>query len=980
MKTLYLVDGHAQFFRAFHAIRTPMSSPATKEPTNATFGFVGMLLKALREIRPDYLAVAIDVTGDRETFRSEMYPAYKATREAAPEALGPQIRRCISLLGEIGVPVIGCPGFEADDVLATIVSRERSEHPEGLLIRIVSKDKDLQQLLESGRVEMYDIPTEEMLDEARLRLEKGVTPGQVIDLLALTGDTADNVPGVAGVGPKTAAELIGKWGSVENLMAHAGEIEGKRGENIRAAAGHLPLSKILVTLRHDAPVEFSLEEAAVSGFKIERLLPILKELGFRRYQDEVRELLGRGADAGVGVGVGGVGVGVVEVEGKVASAVKRGGVVGGGGGGGFCDHLEQTATTARVVAGEYSVVRTRGELAELVGMLERAEIFAVDTETTSLSPRECRLCGLSFAVEEGRAFYVPVRSPEVGTHLGEREALEAVGPLLEDAGRRKCGHNLKYDALVLRSCGVEVRGGGAGFGGRSLLFDSMVASFLVDSSRSSHSLDSLCLGLLGHANISITELIGKGASQRTFDCVPVELATPYAAEDADMALRLRNRFAPQLRAMGLEGLFEDVEMPLVESLAEMEWNGIMVDPEELDHQAERLRGRIEELRRRIVEAAPHPFNPDSPKQLAAALFNGPGHAGSPGLGLKPARRTKTGYSTDAEALEKLAADPLVTTPVPGLIVEYRQLTKLVSTYLTALRKAINPRTKRVHASFHQAVAATGRLSSSDPNLQNIPIRSEVGREIRKAFIAPPGRVLISADYSQIELRLLAHLSRDPGLIEAFREGQDIHAAVAAQINGVAVERVTREQRSGAKAVNFGIVYGITPFGLARQLGIDNTAAAEIIGDYKRRFAGITTFLEECVAQAKRYGYVETILKRRRPIVGIESRNGAERAQAERVAINSVVQGSAADLIKLAMIDLHARFSAYAGHRRVGGVGPEVEGVLMLLQIHDELVFEAAAERAEEARRVIVGRMEGAMALDVPIRVESQVSGSWFEGK
>ncbi|MBL8745812.1 MAG: DNA polymerase I [Phycisphaerae bacterium] len=956
MKTLYIIDGHAQFFRAFHAIRTPMSSPVTGEPTNATFGFVGMLFKLLRELKPDYLVVAIDVSGDTETFRSEIYPEYKAHREAPPEALWPQVERCVSLLKEAGVPVLGVEGFEADDVIATLVTR----HPE-VRVRLVSKDKDLQQLLVDGRVEMYDVHTDELVDVKRLKEEKGITPAQVIDMLTLMGDSVDNVPGVEGVGPKTAAELISTWGTLENLLAHADEIKGKRGEKLREAAPRLGLSKTLVTLRHDVPIDVSLDDADVSRLRLERLMPILKELGFNRYQEELKGLMGEPRSAAVAEAM----LARAEGTGKKPEAASAGG---------FGGLFDQSPVTPKVLeaAGDYRCVRSREELDELVRRLREAEVFAVDTETTGLSPLRARLCGLSFAVRPGEAWYVPVRSPDPASHLDEETVLGALRALLEDPTRAKCGHNLKYDMLILRRHGVEVRGGSG------CLFDSMTASFLIDSSRSSHSLDNLCLALLNHRNISITELIGSGKEQRTFDLVPLDAATTYAAEDADMSLRLREVMQPQLRAMQLVELFERVEMPLVEVLAELEWNGITVDPVELDRQAARLNTRIDELRVKIREGSPWAFNPDSPKQLSEALFNGPGDD-PPGLGIKPLKKTKTGYSTDVEVLEKLALDPEVKSAVPGLIVEYRQLTKLVGTYLTALKAEINPETKRVHSSFNQTGAATGRLSSSDPNLQNIPIRTEIGREIRKAFVAPPGRVLISADYSQIELRLLAHLSRDPALTEAFHRGDDIHTAVAAQINGVPLERVTKEQRNGAKMVNFGIVYGVTPFGLSSRLGISNEAAAEIIDGYKRRFAGITTFLEECIAQARRFGYVETMLKRRRPITGIESKNPSERALAERVAINSVVQGSAADLIKIAMVDLHARLSPHAAHRR-GGRAAEFEGVKMLLQIHDELVFESPTEIAEGVKGLIVERMERAMSLSVPLKVEASVSGNWFEGK
>jgi len=963
MKTLYLIDGHAQFFRAFHAIRTPMSSPVTKEPTNATFGFVGMLLKVLGTLKPDYLAVAIDVSGDTETFRSTLYPDYKATREAPPEALFPQIDRCIALLQEIGVPVLGVEGFEADDVIATIVTRVREETGDEVRVRLVSKDKDLQQLLAQGRVEMFDVHNDNLIDEARLKEEKGITPAQVIDMLALMGDTVDNVPGVDGVGPKTAAELIAQYGSLDNLLKHAEEIKGKRGERIREAAPRLGLSRTLVTLRHDAPVEFDLARADVHAFRLANLAPILRDLGFNRYQEDLKALLGDDAPSADAA--------------KLPTPVRTAASGGGGGGGGLFEHLE--APKELTAAGEYHCVRTKKDLGALVREMKKAEWFAFDTETTALSPIRADLCGVSISTAPGQAWYIPVRSPEAAKHLDAETVIGALRPLFEDPGRAKCGHNLKYDMLILRRAGkVEVRAE------KGRLADSMVASYLIDSSRSSHSLDALSLGLLNHTNISIKELIGSGKAQKTFDTVALDLATVYAAEDADMSLRLHQLMAPQLRAMKLGPLFEEVEMPLVEVLAELEWNGILVDPAELDRQRARLQKRIDELRKEIADESPHAFNPDSPKQLGAALFNSP-QDDPPGLGIKPLKKTKTGYSTDIEVLEKLAADDGVTSKVPSLIVEYRQLTKLVGTYLAALVEEINPETKRIHSSFHQTVAATGRLASSDPNLQNIPIRTDIGREIRKAFVAPPGRVLVSADYSQIELRILAHLSRDPALIEAFHRGDDIHNAVAAQIHGVAPDKVTREQRNGAKMVNFGIVYGITAYGLARRLGVPNDKAAEIIDSYKKRFAGITTFLQECIEQARRYGYVETILKRRRPIAGIESRNPSERALAERTAINSVVQGSAADLIKLAMVDLHARLSEHAAHRRpadIGGPGapPQVEGVKMLLQIHDELVFEAPKKQSDEVRALVVERMESAMTLRVPLKVDASVSEDWFSGK
>ncbi len=957
--TLYLIDGHAQMFRAYHAIRTPMSSPVTKEPTNATFGFIGMLLKVLREHRPEYLAMVIDASGDRGTFRSQMYPEYKMNREAPPEALSPQVERCVALTRAIGVPVLGVEEVEADDTIATVVERLKREAP-GLKIRIVSKDKDLMQLLEAGRVEMVDVHTDEVTDEAKLREEKGIGPGQVVDMLALMGDTVDNVPGVEGIGPKTAAQLIGEYGTLEALLARAGEIKGKRGEKLREAAGRLPLSRALVELKRDVEVPFEVGGASTAELRLEALGPILKELGFNRYQEDVQALIrSRG---------GMVEEGDAEEKGA-AKGGGRGAKSSGGMAGLFDEGLFSSTSGEKVEraadGASYECVRTEGELRALVERCRAAEVVSIDTETTGLAPLTARLCGVSISVRAGEGFYVPVRSPEEGAHLDEAGALEILRPMLEDARVPKCGHNLKYDLLILRRAGVELRG---------IAIDSMVASYLIDSARSSHSLDALALGLLGRTNISITELIGSGKQQRTFDTVDLARATPYAAEDADVALQLCALMWPQIRAMGLEKLMREVETPLIEVLGELEWNGIRVDGAELERQRARLEERIGGLRREIVDASPRAFNPDSPKQLAGILFNKPTDEEA-GLGIKPVKKTKTGFSTDVEVLERLAEDAAVTSPVPGLVVEYRQLTKLVGTYLVALNEAINPETGRIHASFHQTVAATGRLSSSDPNLQNIPIRSEIGREIRKAFVAAPGNVLISADYSQIELRMLAHLSRDPGLIRAFEEGQDIHRAVAAQIHGVKQEEVTREQRDGAKMVNFGIVYGITSYGLARRLGVGEREAAEIIEGYKKRFAGITTFLQECVEQAERFGFVETILGRRRSVPQAGSRNAGERSFGERIAINSVVQGSAADLIKVAMVDLHRRLSPHAAER--ASEKAEVEGVRMLVQIHDELLFEAEEGVAEEAKGVIVERMEKAMSLRVPLVAEAGIGKDWF---
>jgi len=983
--TLYIIDGYAQFFRAYHAIRTPMTSPVTGEPTNMTFGFVGMLLKLLRgqEARmqdvggpPTYAAVALDVSGDRGTFRSQLYSEYKANRDAPPEDLKPQVERCLAMLGELGMPVIGSEGYEADDVIAAISARLKEKHPD-LLIRVISKDKDLKQLLEPGRFEIYDIHHDTVIDVDALKADTGLVPDQVVDMLTLMGDNVDNVPGVPGVGPKTAADLLVQLGTLDAVLAEAQDetkpkkdwiIKGKRRENIAAAAASLPLSKELVTLRADTPIEFDLEACKLSSFQPKKIEPIVRELGFNRLLDEIKALTGGGPE-------------------PAAPSQSKSKAKDPGGFGGLFDQTPADDPT-QTAEGDYRIVRTKKELDALVKELKEAKAIALDTETTHIRPMLAKLAGLSFSTKPGTGWYVPVRAPEGETHLDESTVLEALRPIIEDEAKPKIGHNLKYDMIVLRRAGVKL----AGLWTEGSC-DTMVASYLIDASRPSHSLDNLALALLNRTNVSIKDLIGSGKVQKTFDQVPLEQAGPYAAEDADVSLQLAHLMMPELREKDLLKLAHEVEFPLVEVLAELEYNGILVDPSELSRQHERLEGEIKRLRAEIEDAAyealSRGFDPDSPKQLAGILFNKPTDA-DPGLGLRVIKRGKTGPSTDAEVLEKLTQDASIETKLPQLVLDYRQLTKLVNTYLVNLAEEIHPETGRIHASFNQTVAATGRLSSSDPNLQNIPIRTDVGREIRKAFVAPEGCVLISADYSQIELRLLAHLSQDKALIEAFREGQDIHRAVAAQIHGVALQDVTKEQRNGAKMVNFGIVYGVTPFGLARRLGVSNTEAAEIIDGYKKRFPGITTFLAECIVQAQQQGYVETMLKRRRPVHEIDARNPARRALAERIAINSVVQGSAADLIKLAMIDLYKRArSASEGmngsntpRSRFGLVNEDLlpDGVRMLLQIHDELVFESPKPVADKAMKLIVDRMESAMELDVPLVVEANASGNWFEGK
>jgi len=959
--TVYIIDGHAQFHRAYHAIRGGLSSPVTGEPTNMTFGFVGMILKLLKARRPDWLIMVIDAAGDTETFRSELDPQYKAQRDPLPQDFPPQIERCVSILGQMGIPVFAEPGVEADDVIATLVRTYRRERPE-LRIRIVSKDKDLAQLLDD-HVEMYDPQTDATVTVEDLFARRGVTPEQVVDMLALMGDSSDNIPGVVGIGPKTAADLITTHGSIDGLLANLDGLTPKRRAAIEAARDRLPLNRRLVRLRDDLdlrPVlgESRIDDAWYARLPVTELISTFTDLGFNRHRDELRDL----ATAG--------GATVPAAPSKTPQA--RAQTADGSGAGTLFEVRSVDADgadaagsgiglSADTLRGDYRILRTEDELRAFVADAQGAEWLAVDTETDSLRPVSTKLCGISMSNRPGSAVYVPLRSPEPASHLAADVALPILRPLLEAqelSGPKLTGHNLKFDINVFRTAGLALR---------PPAFDSMIASYLVDATRSGHGLDALARGLLGHECTPIAAVIGSGRDERRFDQAPLSIAGPYAAEDADISLRLHDLLAPRLAEMGDEvvALMESCEMPLVVVLAALERNGIRVDRDELDRQRGVLLGQIDSLRRRILDSAPHAFNPDSPKQLAAVLFNRR-EDDPPGLGLKPIRRGKTGPSTDQETLERLASDPSIESPLPELIIEHRQLTKLVGTYLVALADAIEPSTGRVHASFHQTVAATGRLSSSDPNLQNIPIRSAAGRAIRKAFIADDGHLLLSADYSQIELRLLAHLSGDEALIEAFRGGADIHVAVAAEVFGVEPDKVTSEQRGAAKMVNFGIVYGITPFGLARRLGPGTPVerAKQIIEDYRRRFSGIDGFLAECIEHAKAHGFVKTILGRRRAIPQVMSRNPNERALGERMAINTVVQGSAADLIKVAMVDIHRRLAeAHPASR-------------MLLQIHDELVFEVPEPDLDAVRALVVDRMTAAMTLDVPLLVETGAGKDW----
>ncbi len=904
-ETLYILDGHSQIYRAYYAPFRDLTSPAG-EPTRATYVFCSMLLKFIAHRAPKYLAMAIDGPAEK-LHRRKLYPDYKITRKPMPDDLPPQVQRIVQIVRAMGICVLQKEGYEADDILATAAERFASPQMQVVLI---SRDKDLFQVV-ADHVVLYDPMKDEQLDAAAIAAAKGYTPAQAVDIQTLAGDSIDNIPGIAGVGPKTAVRLIAQYGSLEAVLQHADEQTPKLRKNLLAGAETIPLTKKLVTLDRNVPIDLRLEELQFSGLAGEALRPIFAELGFNRLLDQLDQM----------------GIAGREESSTASISVPRG------------------QTTAADF--DYRCIDTPESLTKLLGELKDVKRLGLDTETTSTQPMWAELVGLSLAWQPGKAVYLPVKAP-LGEKVLDVELLrETLGPILSDPTVLKIGQNLKYDLIVL---------GRAGFATAGPFFDTMIAAHVLDSSRMTYKLDALAMEILNHRCIPITDLLGRGRNQTTMNAVPIAAVTTYAAEDADVTFRLAEVLTKQLADEKLDALFENLEMPLMPVLAEMEQYGIVVDPEALKQMEQELSQQADALRHRIVTLAGRPFNVDSPKQLAEVLFDD--------LKLPVIKRTKTGPSTDAGVLSELAIEH----ELPALMLEYRKLTKLLSTYLTALAQCIHPRTRRVHTSFHQAATVTGRLSSSDPNLQNIPIRSPEGRKIRSAFVADEGHLLLSADYSQVELRMLAHLCQDPTLCQAFSDDQDIHRIVAAEVFGVPLEKVTPQQRDRAKGVNFGIIYGQTAFGLSRSLRIARNEAAKFIQAYKKRFPKIQEFLAACIEQAKASGYVETIFGRRRRIVDIEARNPQRRAMAERLAINSVVQGSAADLIKQAMVNLAAR------------IRNEHRPSRMLLQIHDELVFEVPGEAIQKESAMITEEMTGAIRLCVPLKVDVGIAANWMDAK
>lgn len=890
---LYLVDTFSLIFQVYHAIRQPMQG-VRGQPTNAVFGFTGDIQHLLKEKKPTHIICAMDSEGPGE--RNEIYADYKAHRDEMPDDLRPQIEMIKDVIEGYRIPAVGFHGWEADDVIATLARRAVEA---GMEVCIVTTDKDARQLI-GPHVCLYSIRKKSFMREAELDKEWGIRPDQAIDFQALVGDSSDNVPGVPLVGPKKASALLQKFGTLDEVLAHADEAPGKKlSENLKTYADQALISRELVTLRTDLPIEFDWDAARIQEPDARRLLELFEDFGFRRYSEEMREL-------------------VDEIK-PVASR----------------EHERDWRTIDDITAFE-----------RFLAELKQQQRFCVDLETTSLDALRADIVGWAFCWHADSGYYLPVTGPPGSDVLDPAAVLAALKPILEDPDREIVNQNIKYDMLVLKRAGAEVRGIG---------LDPMVGDYLLDAGARTHGLDDLAKRYLNRQLIPISDLIGKGKQQLKMFEVDVDKAAEYASEDADVAWQLAEVIGEKLKQQGLWDLYWDLERPLIPVLAEMETHGIRVDVAELKQQSDALIGRLDALMHEIYDAAGREFNIDSPKQLAEVLFDE--------LNLPIQKRTKTGASTNQEVLERLA--PLH--PLPARIIEHRQLTKLKGTYLDALPELVNPETGKLHTSFSQVTAATGRLSSSDPNLQNIPIRTEEGRRVRKAFVpSEPGWKLVCCDYSQIELRMLAHYSRDPALVKAFQAGEDIHAAVASDVYGVPVDQVDSQMRRVAKAVNFGVIYGQTAFGLAAALGISKEDAAAFIDDYFGRYQGVADFIETTLAECRASGYARTILGRRREITGIRSYRARNLNLPERTAVNTVMQGSAADLIKKAMINVHQRLHA------------EHHPARMLLQIHDELVFEAPAANVESLISLVRDEMTSAMELSVPLVVDVKVGDNWLD--
>jgi len=887
---IILVDGSSYLFRAFHAL--PALNNSKGQPTGAIYGTLNMIKKLINDYQPEHIAIVFDPKG--KTFRNDIYPEYKANREAMPEELRVQIKPLFEAIEALGLPLVIVDGVEADDVIGTLAKHMTTQ---GKKMLISTGDKDLAQLVDAN-VTLINTMTGRKLDPEGVKEKFGVPPELIIDYLALMGDAGDNIPGVPKVGPKTAVKWLAQYGSLDKVVEHADEISGKVGENLRNHIEDLPLSRQLVTIKCDVKLDCTLKNLTPREADTKRLIELFTELEFKKWLSELH---------------------TPEEVSKLASEYK------------------------------YATILSKADFESWLKKLKSAPLFALDTETTSLDAMQAELVGLSFSVKAEEAAYVPLCHDYMGApeQLDKDWVLQQLKPLLEDSKRIIVGQNLKYDYKVLANCGIKIR---------AKMWDTLLESYVVDSTSARHDLDTLALKYLQRDTIKFTDVAGKGAKQLTFNEVLLEEAAPYAAEDADIAFQLHQVLEPIFKKEKcFEKVLTDIEWPLMPILADMEFYGVLLDVDMLKEQSRQLQKRISALEKKIYDLAGEEFNISSTKQLGEVLFEK--------LKLPITKKTPTGKpSTSEEVLEELSLDY----PMPKLILEYRSYSKLKSTYTDKLPEQINPKTKRVHTNYIQSRTSTGRLASKDPNLQNIPVRSEEGRKIRQAFIAPPGCKILAADYSQVELRNMAHLSKDPGLVSAFEHGQDVHASTAAEVFGIDISEVTPDHRRSAKAINFGLMYGMSSFGLSKQLGISRKEAQQHMDVYFSRYPKVQAYMEEARAKAAEQGYVETLFGRRLNVPEITSRNGMRRKAAERAAINAPLQGSAADIIKLAMICV----DEWLKHSPIK--------VKMIMQVHDELVFEVANDAVEKATKEIRNCMETAVKLSVPLTVDIGVGNNWNE--
>ncbi|KIE20865.1 DNA polymerase I [Vibrio sinaloensis] len=919
---LILIDGSSYLYRAFHAYPETMSNGDI--PTNAVYGVVNMLRSMMRQFSSDRMAVVFDAKG--KTFRDDMYPEYKANRPPMPDDLRCQIEPLHNVIRAMGLPLICVPGVEADDVIGTLAYQASQA---GMPVLISTGDKDMAQLV-NDNVTLINTMTNVVMDRDGVVEKFGIPPELIIDYLALMGDKVDNIPGVPGVGDKTAKALLQGIGSLEKLYENLDDIAplGFRGSKTMAKKlldnkDNAMLSYELATIKLDVELEETPESLLKNEPNKDELIKLYGQLVFKSWLNEL-------LDGGSGV------VEADEKSGAAASSAKS------------TSTVEMDTSAVTIDRSQYETILDEATFNSWLEKLKAADVFAFDTETDSLDYMVANLVGLSFATQEGVAAYVPVAHDylDAPQQLDRDWVLAQLKPILEDDTQAKVGQNLKYDASVLARYDIEMKG---------IKHDTMLASYVYNSVGGKHDMDSLALRFLQHSCISFEQIAGKGKKQLTFNQIELDQASPYAAEDADVTLRLHNRLMANIeKDEQLKAIYEEIEVPLVPVLSRIERTGVLIDDMKLAAQSQEIAQRLDELEQKAYEIAEQEFNMNSPKQLQALLFDK--------MGLPVIKKTPSGTpSTNEEVLQELALDY----PLPKLILEYRGLAKLKSTYTDKLPKMINPETGRVHTSYHQAVTATGRLSSTDPNLQNIPIRNDEGRRIRQAFIAPHGYKIMAVDYSQIELRIMAHLSGDKALLDAFQQGKDIHAATAAEIMGTTIDQVSSEQRRRAKAVNFGLIYGMSAFGLAKQLGIPRGEAQDYMNTYFERYPGVMQYMEDTRSAAAEQGYVETIFGRRLHLPEIKSRNGMRRKAAERAAINAPMQGTAADIIKKAMLLVDEWIQAEGDGR-----------VKLLMQVHDELVFEVQESALTEIESKVQQLMESAAALDVPLVAEAGHGDNW----